>query len=70
LLRASIGLNGFDRVRPVRAAESDAAGFLEFTELGAYGVVASCTWSIRIPPRFCSALKARDSGHGKSTKAI
>ena len=41
LLRASIGLNGFDRVRAVQAAVSDAPGFVEFTEFGAYGVVAT-----------------------------
>jgi FkbM family methyltransferase len=52
LLRASVGINGFDGVHPIHAAVSDAPGFLEFTEFGAYGVVATprLNWpTVRVP---------------------
>jgi len=52
LLRASIDINGFDRMHPIQAAVSDARGFLEVTEFGAYGVVAipRLDWpTVRVP---------------------
>ena len=41
LLRETMKINAFDRVRAIHAAVSDAPGHVEFTEFGAYGVVAT-----------------------------
>ena len=52
LLRETMRINAFDRVRAVHAAVSDAPGHLEFTEFGAYGVVATplLQWpTVRVP---------------------
>ena len=52
LLRETMKINAFDRVRAIHAAVSDAPGHLEFTEFGAYGIVATplLQWpTVRVP---------------------
>jgi len=64
LLRETMKINAFDRVRAVHAAISDTPGHLEFTEFGAYGVVASplLKWpTVRVPAVTVDQLLA-DSG--------
>ena len=52
MLKESCSLNGFDRLRVIRAAITDSPGFVQFTELGPYGLVATprINWeTVRVP---------------------
>jgi FkbM family methyltransferase len=52
LLRESARANGFDQIAVVQAAVSDVSGYLEFTEMGPYGLVKPplLDWpTVRVP---------------------